>query len=41
VNVAKLLCPDQVAWQSDELALAYTCTCVNGHTVSGLSSRAA
>jgi hypothetical protein len=31
----------QVEWQSDELALAYTSTCVNGHTVSGLSVRPA
>jgi hypothetical protein len=38
---AETYLPDQVAWQSDELALAYTCTCINGHTVSGLSSRAA
>lgn len=29
----------QVEWQSDELALAYTCTCSNGHTVSGLTIR--
>jgi hypothetical protein len=29
----------QVEWQSDELALAYTCTCANGHTVSGLTTR--
>ena len=31
--------PSQVEWQSDELALAYTCTCGNGHTVSGLTTR--
>jgi hypothetical protein len=30
----------QVEWQSDELALAYTSTCSNGHTVSGLTTRA-
>jgi hypothetical protein len=32
---------DQVEWQSDDLALAYTASCGNGHTVSGLTSRPA
>ena len=37
---AEVYLPGQVEWQSDELALAYTCTCANGHTVSGLTNRA-
>ena len=36
---AEVYAPEQVEWQSDELALAYTCTCSNGHTVSGLTTR--
>jgi hypothetical protein len=32
---------EQVEWQSDELALAYTSTCSSGHTVSGLLRRPA
>jgi hypothetical protein len=31
--------PGEVEWQSDELALAYTCACANGHSVSGISTR--
>ena len=27
--------PEQVEWASDEQSLAYTCTCPNGHSVSG------
>jgi hypothetical protein len=37
---AEVYTAGQVEWQSDELALAYTCTCANGHTVSGLTTRA-
>jgi len=36
---AEVYAPNQVEWQSDELALAYTASCVNGHTVSGLTAR--
>jgi hypothetical protein len=36
---AEIYAPGEVEWQSDELALAYTCRCTNGHTLSGLSTR--